>query len=197
MSQYHTDFANSVLPIFRQSPFLPGDYVLSDSGLVNLFFSFFFLLVTFCIGTCLVHTAPNHGAEDFGLCKQHQVGDETEYVNDVGVFTAAAGVSLQGLSVWSSFLNYFLVIFAQVLDKGNLKVIEMLRERGQLLSVSDFKHRYPYDWRTKKPIIMRATNQWFADLSDIRNKALQALENVEVYRNGCLVHLPLNFEDGT
>ena len=67
-----------------------------------------------------------------------------------------------------------------MLDHGTQAIISQLQRHGTLLQTSPYMHRYPYDWRTKKPIIMRATKQWFADLTPIRTKALAALDHVQV-----------------
>jgi isoleucyl-tRNA synthetase len=61
-----------------------------------------------------------------------------------------------------------------------MKVIEHLETQKQLISVQDMVHRYPYDWRTKKPILLRATKQWFTDLTNIKELALDALKHVKV-----------------
>jgi len=57
-------------------------------------------------------------------------------------------------------------------------VILALRESGALLAVEDYGHKYPYDWRTKKPTIFRATDQWFASVKDFRDAALREVEKV-------------------
>ncbi|EEP77524.1 hypothetical protein UREG_02373 [Uncinocarpus reesii 1704] len=65
-----------------------------------------------------------------------------------------------------------------VLDEGNRSVIKHLVEEGHLLHKHRYKHKYPYDWRSKLPIIIRATEQWFADVGDIRQQAVGALQTV-------------------
>jgi isoleucyl-tRNA synthetase len=114
-------------------------------------------------GTGLVHTAPGHGVEDYqtGL----KAGLELlSPVDDAGKFTEEAGPRFQGLSV---------------LAEGNQEVITALNETGALLLEEKYKHKYPYDWRTKKPTIFRATSQWFASVEGFRGEALDAVESVK------------------
>ena len=65
-----------------------------------------------------------------------------------------------------------------VLGDGNTAVIDALVESGSLLRVEDYGHKYPYDWRTKKPTIFRATDQWFASVEGFRDDALKAVDTV-------------------
>ena len=65
-----------------------------------------------------------------------------------------------------------------VLGDGNVAVIDALQEVGALLKAEDYNHKYPYDWRTKKPTIFRATDQWFASVEGFREQALQAIDTV-------------------
>lgn len=69
------------------------------------------------------------------------------------------------------------------------QVVALLKEHQALVSVKRYKHRYPYDWRTKQPVIQRATQQWFADLSHVKDLALASLEHVAVrkYQGVCLL----------
>lgn len=66
------------------------------------------------------------------------------------------------------------------MDEGNDVVVNTLREKNALLACNEFVHRYPFDWRTRKPIMLRATQQWFAQLQEIKQLALEALKNVKV-----------------
>lgn len=120
--------------------------------------------VTVESGTGLVHTAPGHGLEDFNVCMDNNI-DVICHVNDEGRFTNEAGERLSG---------------KYVLDEGNKEVIEILKENDCLLFHERYVHKYPYDWRTKKPVILRATLQWFADLEGIKNPSVESLENVQI-----------------
>jgi isoleucyl-tRNA synthetase len=114
-------------------------------------------------GTGLVHTAPGHGSEDFlvGL----KLGlPLLSPVNDLGCFTEEVGERFSGL---------------KVLEEGNEEVIKALNESGSLLCQEAYNHKYPYDWRTQKPTIMRATEQWFASVNTFRDDALKAIETVQ------------------
>lgn len=113
-------------------------------------------------GTGLVHTAPGHGQEDYQTGLKYGL-DLLSPVDNVGKFTDEAGEQFAGLSV---------------LGEGNTAVMEALNTTGALLRVEDYQHKYPYDWRTKKPTIFRATDQWFASVEGFRDDALEAIETV-------------------
>nr|WP_242040938.1 isoleucine--tRNA ligase [Leptolyngbya sp. FACHB-261] len=113
-------------------------------------------------GTGLVHTAPGHGQDDFILGQAHGL-PVLAPVDDRGDFTAEAGPFV-GLNV---------------LGEGNKAVITALSEAGALLKEEPYVHKYPYDWRTKKPTIFRATEQWFASVEGFREAAMQAIRSVQ------------------
>jgi isoleucyl-tRNA synthetase len=112
-------------------------------------------------GTGLVHTAPGHGEEDFITGKKYKLPVLCP-VNENGDFTAEAG-QFQGLNV---------------LKDGNEKVIEALQDVKSLIKEEAYQHKYPYDWRTKKPTIYRATAQWFASVQGFKELALKAISEV-------------------
>ena len=74
-----------------------------------------------------------------------------------------------------------------VLKEGNSECISALEEKGALIMVEDYGHKYPYDWRTKKPTIFRATSQWFCSVEGFKDEAMDAISSVkwvpEVGRN--------------
>jgi isoleucyl-tRNA synthetase len=113
-------------------------------------------------GTGLVHTAPGHGMDDFAVGQRYGL-PVLSPVDDLGNFTAEAG-PFAGLNV---------------LKDANPAVIKALSEAGSLLKEEDYVHRYPYDWRTKKPVIYRATEQWFASVDGFREQAMQAIGSVQ------------------
>jgi isoleucyl-tRNA synthetase len=115
-------------------------------------------------GTGLVHTAPAHGMEDYIVGKEYGLDLECE-VDDNGLFTKSVGSTLEGKSV---------------LGEGNAAVISLLERQGTLLNVSDYTHRYPHDWRTKRPVILRSTLQWFANLSSLKELAVRCLDGVKM-----------------
>lgn len=115
--------------------------------------------VTDTDGTGLVHTAPGHGEDDYNVGKKYNL-DILVPVDDKGVFTQEAG-EFAGL--------YY--------EKGNPVIIEKLQQLGNLLHVSYFKHSYPHDWRTKKPIIFRATPQWFASIDLLKQPLLDEIKH--------------------
>lgn len=117
--------------------------------------------VTTDSGTGLVHTAPGHGQDDYIVGQRYGLPILSP-VDDDGNFTEEAG-QFAGLNV---------------LGEGNGAVIEALKESGALIKEEPYQHKYPYDWRTKKPTIFRATEQWFASVEGFREQALKAIAGV-------------------
>ena len=113
-------------------------------------------------GTGLVHTAPGHGQEDYIVGQRYGLPILAP-VDDHGNFTQEAG-AFAGLNV---------------LGEGNQAVIDALIAAGSLLKEEPYAHKYPYDWRTKKPTIFRATEQWFASVAGFREAALKAIAGVK------------------
>ena len=113
-------------------------------------------------GTGLVHTAPGHGQEDYIVGQRYNLPILSP-VDDAGNFTAEAE-QFAGLNV---------------LKDANEAIITALQEAGSLLKEEAYQHKYPYDWRTKKPTIFRATEQWFASVEGFREQALAAIETVK------------------
>ncbi|WP_166626485.1 isoleucine--tRNA ligase [Jeotgalicoccus sp. S0W5] len=113
--------------------------------------------VTTEAGTGVVHTAPGHGDDDFKVGQQYGL-DVLSPVDDKGVFTSEAG-KYEGLFY----------------DEANKVITEDLEAAGALLKLSFYTHSYPHDWRTKKPVIFRATPQWFASIDGVRQDILDAL----------------------
>jgi isoleucyl-tRNA synthetase len=117
--------------------------------------------VTLDAGTGCVHTAPGHGEDDFVIGKKYGL-DVLCPVDDKGVMTDEA----------PGFTGIFY-------DQANKPITEKLEEVGALLKLDFITHSYPHDWRTKKPVIFRATEQWFASIKDFRDDILRAIEEVE------------------
>ena len=115
-------------------------------------------------GTGLVHTAPGHGQEDYITGLKNGL-DILSPVDDAGKFTIEAGERFEGLNV---------------LGEGNDAIVEALNGAGALLKAEDYGHKYPYDWRTKKPTIFRATDQWFASVEGFRDAAMEAIDTVSL-----------------
>ena len=113
-------------------------------------------------GTGLVHTAPGHGVDDFNTGRKYNLPVLCP-VDEGGWLTEEAG-PFAGLNV---------------LKDANPAIISALQEANALLAEQRYEHRYPYDWRTKKPTIFRATEQWFASLEGFREDALSAIAKVE------------------
>ncbi|KAG8811403.1 isoleucine-tRNA ligase [Serendipita sp. 399] len=86
--------------------------------------------------------------------------------------------------VWGKEVGQRLVGL-EVLFKGNKEVLDLLggdkSDGTKLLGIEKYRHRYAYDWRTKQPLIIRATAQWFANLDGIKERALKSLDSVQFY----------------
>ena len=115
--------------------------------------------VTTDAGTGCVHTAPGHGEDDYIVGQKYEL-PVISPIDDKGVFTEEGG----------QFEGMFY-------DKANKAVTDLLTEKGALLKLDFITHSYPHDWRTKKPVIFRATPQWFASISKVRQDILDAIEN--------------------
>jgi isoleucyl-tRNA synthetase len=115
-------------------------------------------------GTGLVHTAPGHGADDYIVGVKYNL-DILSPVNEEGYLTEEAG-EFQGLFY----------------DAANPKIVERLKEEGALLHHSKFNHSYPHDWRTRKPVIFRATPQWFASIDKLKTRLLDVINSEVVWK---------------
>ena len=137
-------------------PLLPGDFVTTDAG------------------TGLVHMAPDHGEDDFTLCKAH--GIEPKFVVGPDGTYQADWPIVGGLHVYK-------------VNDPDGPICTALREAGALLAATaDYKHSYPHSWRSKKKLIYRCTPQWFVamdrDLGDgttLRGRALNAIADTSWY----------------
>ncbi|WP_461202132.1 isoleucine--tRNA ligase [Enterococcus sp. N342-3-1-2] len=117
--------------------------------------------VTLDAGTGLVHTAPGHGEDDYIVSKKYGL-DVLSPVDGRGMYTEEA----------PGFEGIFY-------DKANPMITALLEEKGALLKLDFFTHSYPHDWRTKKPVIYRATPQWFASIDKFRQNILDEIEKVD------------------
>lgn len=129
----------------RQVPILLGDHVTTDAG------------------TGFVHTAPDHGADDFAISAKYGIGT-LNYIDDNGNYRP-------NVEVFAGDHVY----------KVDEKVIALLIEKNALLAQGKITHSFPHCWRTKTPLIFRATPQWFISMSknNLRDQVAQAVENVE------------------
>jgi isoleucyl-tRNA synthetase len=119
--------------------------------------------VTTDAGTGCVHTAPGHGEDDFRVGNRYGL-EILCPVDGKGHMTDEA----------PGFEGMFY-------DNANKSVTEKLKEVDALLKMEFITHSYPHDWRTKKPIIFRATDQWFASIKKIRDQILNEVKEVKWY----------------
>jgi isoleucyl-tRNA synthetase len=119
--------------------------------------------VTLEAGTGAVHTAPGHGTDDYRVGLEYGL-EAYSPVDQYGKFTDEFPL-MKGTKVFAA----------------NPLIVELLKEKGMLLHHSEFQHSYPHSWRSKKPLIFRATPQWFfsIDEKDLRSKALEEINKVK------------------
>lgn len=116
--------------------------------------------VTMDAGTGLVHTAPGHGEDDFNVGKKYNL-EILCPVDHRGYMTEEAG-EFQGMFY----------------EQANASIIEKLTASNHLLKLEEIVHSYPHDWRTNKPVIFRATPQWFASIDGLKADMLEAIKQV-------------------
>ena len=116
-------------------------------------------------GTGIVHCAPSHGPDDFNLCLKHGI-KAIETVDGDGKYTKNVHL-FEGNHIF----------------KANPIVIEKLKEQKKLLANGELVHSYPHSWRSKAPLVHRATPQWFISMEShkLRDKALKALDETTFY----------------
>ena len=121
--------------------------------------------VTLDQGTGIVHAAPSHGPDDFNLCLKHGI-KASNTINDGGLYAEEIPF-FSGIHIF----------------KADAQVIEKLAEHQSLLGNSKLQHSFPHSWRSKAPLVYRATSQWFISMEkkDLRKKALKAIDNTTFY----------------
>ena len=116
-------------------------------------------------GTGIVHCAPSHGPDDFNLCLKNNI--ESKYtVDDSGLYTDEI----------PSFHKTHIF-------KADPLIIESLKNQKKLLGSDKLQHSYPHSWRSKAPLIYRATPQWFISMekNSLREKAIKAINQTKFY----------------
>ncbi len=118
-------------------------------------------------GTGIVHCAPSHGPDDFNLCLKNNISSSYT-VDNAGLYTKE--------------VPYFKDIHV---FKADPIVIEKLKDQNRLLKNDKLNHSYPHSWRSKAPLIYRATPQWFISMekNSLRNKAIKAINDTDFYPN--------------
>ena len=116
-------------------------------------------------GTGIVHCAPSHGPDDFNLCLNNGI-KAIETVDGDGKYTKNVNL-FEGTHIF----------------KANPIVIEKLKEQKKLLKNGELIHSYPHSWRSKAPLVHRATPQWFISMEshNLRDKALKAISETTFY----------------
>lgn len=120
--------------------------------------------VTLESGTGCVHTAPGHGVDDFIVCKKYPEIPIIVPVDAKGRLTEEAG-QFAGLTT----------------EEANKPIAMHLDEIGALFALKKIEHQYPHCWRCHKPVIFRATSQWFCSVDDFKDEAVKAAEEVKWY----------------
>jgi len=121
--------------------------------------------VTLEQGTGIVHCAPSHGPDDFNLCLKHGI-KSLDTIDDDGRYTKHIK-KFEGIHIF----------------KADQIVIESLKECKKLLANGKLVHSYPHSWRSKAPLVHRATSQWFISMEEkeLRKKALKAIDDTKFY----------------
>ncbi len=119
--------------------------------------------VTMDSGTGCVHTAPGFGADDYQTCMRYGM-ELVVPVDDYGRHTDYAG-KYAGMKT----------------EESNPVILEDMRQSGALFASEDIVHSYPHHDRCKKPVIFRATPQWFCSVESFKDQAIKAIENVQWY----------------
>lgn len=132
--------------------------------------------VTSDSGTGLVHIAPGHGQDDYEVCSEHGI-EAFAPIDDGGFFTKEAYPDDPEK----------LTSAPSILDGASQAVLDLIQT--DVIGTHKLRHKYPYDWRTKRPVVIRATAQWFADVGSIKEDALAALGNVRFVPEGGRVRL--------
>ncbi len=117
--------------------------------------------VTVDSGTGCVHIAPGHGEDDFIIAKKNDI-EVVSVVDAFGKMNENAG----------EFMGEFY-------ENANKLIGGKLESKGKLLNLKFLKHSYPHDWRTKKPVIFRATDQWFASITSVKELLLREIESID------------------
>lgn len=119
--------------------------------------------VTLDSGTGCVHTAPGHGVEDYDVCLNYPELEIVVPVDSKGRLTDEASSRFSGLKT----------------DEANKKIAAYLEEINAMFSKETIVHQYPHCWRCKKPVLFRATEQWFCSVDDFKEKAIEAIKDVK------------------
>lgn len=129
----------------RQVPVICGEHVTTEAG------------------TGCVHTAPDHGMDDFSVGQKYGIGT-LNYIDDNGFYR-------ENVEIFAGEHVY----------KVDEKVVELLEQKGALLAHNKITHSYPHCWRTKTPLIFRATPQWFVSMTQnqLRDQVKDAVEQVQ------------------
>ena len=140
--------------VIAQHPFIPSRKLLTMCA----------NFVTADSGTELVHTAPGLGEDDYNVGRKYGL-PILVHINAQGYLTKQAGKDFEGLFY----------------EKANRVALDKLKQNHALLKFMPYKHDYPFDWRTKKPVVYRATPQWFASVDKIKPDILKNVDKVKYF----------------
>ena len=119
--------------------------------------------VTLESGTGCVHTAPGHGVDDFNICKNYEQIGISVPVDSEGRMTEEAGPICAGMTT----------------DEANKAIAIHMDKTGSLFAMKKIVHQYPHCWRCKKPVLFRATDQWFCSVDSFKDDAVRAIQDVK------------------
>ncbi|KAI5252103.1 isoleucyl-tRNA synthetase [Aureobasidium subglaciale] len=131
-------------------------------------------------GTGLVHIAPGHGMDDYNVCMKLGIGPAFAPVDDHGKYTNKAFPSdpdyLQGLPVEKDGAKAVVALLRD--PHAKLSIPSLKSDSSLVFKTHNLRHKNPVDWRTKQPVITRATDQWFANVGSVQESALKAVQDI-------------------
>ncbi|KAI5951093.1 ISM1 [Candida jiufengensis] len=137
-----------------KKPVLHGDHVVATTG------------------TGMVHTAPAHGRDDYLVAKHNNINIEASFIDNLGKYIVD--------QLPKGFQKLGPLKVNEI--KTNMLCVELLKQHDMIFHLNKkFTHSYPYDWRSKTPVIQRATPQWFVNVEKIKPDALKALNEAKFY----------------
>ena len=110
-------------------------------------------------GTGCVHTAPGHGIDDYETGIKYNLKIQSDVLPN------------------GNFVSNLFLFGGMSLEEGTNAILNKLKEHNTLIATKEIKHEYPHCWRCKKPVIFRATDQWFIDVDKFKSKVLEAINN--------------------
>ena len=138
-------------------------------------------------GTGLVHVAPAHGQEDYNVFRSSFLFASSGSSPGMVCHVDGEGRYIPTIANVVGKEVAELLVGKEVLKAGGKAIVDILKSMdcGVLWGVEKTKHRYPYDWKTNEPVIVTATEQWFANLGEVKERAMDVLKDVQFIPEIC------------